>query len=340
MKGGAGLSEKKQDIDYLFAATRVRALENSLLTRERMEQVLEARTDEEAAKILQECGYPELSAAHPEELDAALTAARQATLDDLSECAPDPRYLDVFRIGYDYHNVKALLKAEAVGAAPDSMLMDLGRVPAAELREALTASNTSALPPMLADAAAEAREVLGTTRDPQLCDIVLDRWCYQDLLDTAEKTDSDFLRGYVRARIDAANLRTLVRTLRMGRNADFLRGVLFSGGDVAEQAILAVANAGGGGLAEIYAATDLHAAAEAGAAALSGGPLTEFEKLCDDAVNDYLSGARYVAFGEAPLIGYLAARETEYVNLRILLMGRAAGLVPDVIRARLRASYV
>ena len=46
------------------------------------------------------------------------------------------------------------------------------------------------------------------------------------------------------------------------------------------------------------------------------------------------------AFGEAPLVGYLAARETEYTNLRILLMGRGAGLPADVIRSRLRAGYV
>ena len=79
---------------------------------------------------------------------------------------------------------------------------------------------------------------------------------------------------------------------------------------------------------------------EAGAEVLRGGPLTEFEKLCDDAVGDYLAGAQYVPFGEAPLVGYLAARETEYTNLRILLMGRGAGLPADVIRSRLRAGYV
>ena len=33
---------------------------------------------------------------------------------------------------------------------------------------------------------------------------------------------------------------------------------------------------------------------------------------------------------------YLAARETEYTNIRILLMGRAAGLSPEIIRSRLR----
>ena len=77
-------------------------------------------------------------------------------------------------------------------------------------------------------------------------------------------------------------------------------------------------------------------AAEAGGTALKGGSLTEFEKRCDDAVSDYLAGAQMIPFGEAPLLAYLAARETEYTNIRILLMGRAAGLSPEVIRSRLR----
>ncbi len=81
-------------------------------------------------------------------------------------------------------------------------------------------------------------------------------------------------------------------------------------------------------------------AAESGAAALSGGALTAFEKLCDDAVERYLAGAKYVPFGEAPLVGYLAARETEYTNLRILFIGRQLGLSAETIRERLREAYV
>ena len=223
---------------------------------------------------------------------------------------------------------------------PGRMLMDMGRVSAAELREAMRSGELDSLPPLLASAVAEAKEVLQTTRDPQLSDIVLDRWFYRDMDAVAEATGSEFLHGYVQVQIDAANLRTLVRTLRMGKNEEFLRGVLFAGGEISPDAILAVSAARGSGLAELYAPTRFLAAAESGAKALQGGPLTEFEKLCDDVVGEYLSGALFVPFGEAPLVGYLAARETEYTNLRILLMGRGAGLAPDVIRSRLRASYV
>ena len=332
------MAKKIKDTDYLAVSARIKAMETGLLTRERMEQVLEARTDEEAVKILQECGYPELDARSPEAMDAALSAAREATLSDVLDGAPDPRYIDIFKLKYDYHNIKAVLKAAAMNVSPDSMLMDMGRVPAAELKEAVQAGRLDELPEGLAAAAAEAKDVLDSTRDPQLSAIVLDRWCYQEMARVAEETGSAFLAGYVKIQIDAANLRSLVRTLRMGKSGDFLKTVLLEGGGVGADAVAAAGNSGS--LQELYGPTPLQAAAEAGAEALRGGPLTAFEKLCDDAVGEYLAGAQFVPFGEAPLLGYLAARETEYTNIRILLMGRGAGLPAEVIRSRLRNGYV
>ena len=219
-----------KDTDYLVISARVKALETGLLTAERMEQILDAKSGEDAGKLLQEWGYPQLDPRRPEAMDAALSAVREATLADLAEGTPDARYIDLFKVKYDYHNVKALLKAEAVGAAPDRMLMDMGRISTAELAEAVRSRELDGLPETLAAAVAEAREVLDTTRDPQLSDIVLDRWCYRDMAALAEETGSAFLRGYVAVQIDAVNLRTAVRTLRMGKGTDFLLGALLDEG--------------------------------------------------------------------------------------------------------------
>ena len=328
------MSKGIRDTDYLAISTRIRAMENGLLSRERMEQLLEARTDEDAAKLLQESGYGDLDASRPEAMDAAIAAVREETFRDLADGAPDTRYLDFFRVRYDYHNAKAAVKASALGTNPEPMFSGLGRVPASELMEA----DLDALPGQLGAAVAEAKEILETTRDPQLSDIALDRRMYADLRDIADETGSAFLQGYVKIMVDAENLRALVRTLRMGRNADFLKGVILDGGDIDADSALAVAN--GASLTELYAPTPLADAAESGAEAVKGASLTAFEKLCDDAVMEYLTGARFVPFGDAPLVAYLAAKETEYTNLRILLLGRAAGLSADVIRSRLRAGYV
>ena len=329
-----------RDTEYLGLSARIRAMENSLLTRERMDQLLEAHTDADAVKILQECGYPALDPRRPEEMDAALSKAREELWADLADSVPDGQILDAFRLKYDYHNAKALLKAAAVGTDPASMLLDMGRLPAAELRQAVAAEDWDSLPGKLGAAAAEAKEVLDATRDPQQSDLTLDRWYYAELLDLAAETGSGFFTGYVRLQIDAANLGALVRTLRMGKNADFLEGVLFPGGSVDTDAVVQVSENHGGGLAELYASTDLAQAAESGAEAVKGGSLTEFERRCDGALTDYLSGAKFVPFGVEPLLGFLAARETEYTNLRIALLGRAAGLPAQVIRSRLRDAYV
>ena len=329
-----------KDTDYLAISARIRAMEPQLVTKERMERVLEAHTDEEAAKLLQECGYPDLDLSTPETMDASLLAARQEMLSDLSGGVPDEGFLNIFKLKYDYHNLKALLKARLAGVSAANILMDLGRVSAAELTDAVEQGEYDALPPILAAAAVEGKAVLDTTRDAQLMDLALDRWYYRDMTDAAAATGSEFLRGYVRIQIDAVNLRALVRTLRMGKNADFLRQVLIEGGTLAPEELLTVSAQGGSGLAELYASTAFAAAAESGAAALRGGTLTEFEKRCDDAVSAYLSDARFVPFGEQPVVAYLAARESEYTNLRILLLGRSMGLAPDVIRSRLRESCI
>ena len=327
------------DVDYLFLSTRIKSLERNLLTKERMERMLEARSVDECAKVLAECGWPEMPHVGLDELDALLAQEREKTFQDLSSSAPDRRLLDVFKIKYDYHNVKTLLKAEAMGSDPARLLVDTGRVPVSELTEKVRSGDFRGLPSILQDAISTAREVLGTTNDPQLADCALDRAYFADMAALARDSGSAFLEGYVRVSIDAANLRSVVRTLRIGKRAEFLKGVLFPGGNVDTGRILAAVSSGGSA-EELFATSSLKEAAEAGTAAPGGGSLPRFEKLCDDAVNSYLAGAKYVAFGEAPLIGYLAAKENEATSVRIILTGRLAGLDTDTIRERLREAYV
>lgn len=328
-----------KDTEYLFLSARIKALECGLLSRERMERMLEAPSLEDAAKVLQECGYAEMSQVGEQVLEQALAQQRRKTYDELYGSAPDRNIIDVFKAKYDYHNAKTILKAEAKETDPTPLLVDTGRVPAAKMQEGVRTSDLRDLPPILRSAVARARDVLATTGDPQLADFVLDRAYFEDMFHIARESGSSFLVGYVRTLVDVANLRSVVRTLRMGKGADFLKGVLFAGGGIDVDRILN-AVAAGSSIEELYASSSLRDAAEAGNAALSGGGLTRFEKLTDDAVTRYLSGAKSVAFGEAPVIAYLAAKENELTAVRIIMTGRMAGLDTDTIRERLRESYV
>ena len=92
-------------------------------------------------------------------------------------------------------------------------------------------------------------------------------------------------------------------------------------------------------LTALYGNTWLGNAAAAGAAAMSGGALTAFELLCDNALMDYIRAAKLRSFGAAHVSAYLAAMENETTAARMILTGRLAGLQPAVIRERLRETY-
>ena len=105
------MAKKIKDTDYLAISAYVRALENNLLTAEQFEQLISAKSDDEESKLLQSFGYGQLEPKHPEALDADLVAVRAEALEELTAGMPEPGDLDVFKIKYDYHNVKVLLKA-------------------------------------------------------------------------------------------------------------------------------------------------------------------------------------------------------------------------------------
>lgn len=323
----------RKDIDYLAVSARIRAMENRLLTRDRMDRMIEARDEAEAMKILSECGYPEGNG-----LEQVLTLVRADTFHDLSRAVPDGRLVDIFRLKYDYHNGKTILKAQAKGVDARRLLLPGGRWDGEDLLERWRREDLRGCTTVFRRAMEQASAALAENGDPQQADLILDRACYEEMTALARQLESPFLQGYVRLSVDVANLRTAVRVYRMGLEGDFLRQALIPGGNVSEQTLSA---ARGESLGELFRTGLLAQAAELGvkAAQPGGGGLTAFEKACDDALTAYLANARLVAFGMEPVIGYLHAKEAELTAIRTIFAGRAAGLDGDTIRQRLRETY-
>ena len=108
------MAKKRSEYDYLYISARIHAMENRMLTRERMERMLDARTAEDAAKVLTECGYEDFSALTPAAIEHLLDQARLELFADLRKASPEPGIVDVFCIKCDYHNAKVLLKTLAL----------------------------------------------------------------------------------------------------------------------------------------------------------------------------------------------------------------------------------
>ena len=328
-----------KDTDYVFISTRIRAMERNLLNQERIERMLDAATHEDAAKVLVECGYPELSEISAAGLEAALAEQQKHTMDDLGKAAPDGAVVNVFKVRHDYHNAKVLVKAEALDMDQDQLLVWGGRYAPDQLAKAYRMKDLKGCSELYRKGVERAREVLGASGDPQQADFALDKAYFDEMTALAKASGIKFLEGYVKLLIDVANLRSVVRASRLGKGHEFLSQVLAEGGSVS---VNTLASARGDELTNVFRVGALAEAAAEGAArsAPGSGPLTEFERLCDDAVMGYLDGSRLIAFGVEPVIGYLYAREAELTAIRTILSGRMAGLDSDTIRQRLRRTYV
>lgn len=320
---------------YLCLSAMLRAREPRMLTADRAGRMLEASGFEESAKLLGDCGYEDLSGLSAAGIDAALSERRAAILAELENLVPDKELVELFRLKYDYHNAKAVLKGEAMGTDPLRLMSVSGRIEPEKLKSAYDEERISDLPPVLGAAMVEAGSTLARTANPQLADFELDEAYFTEMKAIADKLENPFLSGYVRLLIDAANLKSAVRTARMHKSADFLSSVLIKGGTDVDR----VAAADGDGLAALFAHGPLEKAAAAGAEAIAGGSMTAFELLCDNAVNAYLRSAKLVSYGPEVVAAYIAAVENEITAVRMILTGSLAGVKADTIRERLRDLY-
>ena len=325
---------KIKDKDYLALTAMLRAREAKMLDRDRMERMLTAGFGD-AAKLLTDCGYEDMSAMNASEIDIALGEHKKKIYEEITRMCPEKELTDVFRIRYDYHNAKALVKASALGTEAGRLLSDAGRIPAEKLKEALESGAYGDIPKALAKAMEEARLALAKTGNSQAAEFILDRAYHGELARIADEQGSQYLKGYVKILIDAANLGSAVRMVRMKKNADFMMTALFGGGNASAAAVCEAA-VGGDAIAELFRATPLAEAAMVGAEAMRGGSMTRFELACDNAVTSYLGKAKFISFGAEAVVCYLARLESEITAIRMILTGKLAGIDPAVIRERLR----
>ena len=255
---------------YLYLSAMLRAREAKMLTREKAERMIDTASFDEAAKMLADCGYEDYSGMNAKQVDNALAERRAEIFAELARMSPNPETVEVFRMKYDYHNAKTLIKAEAAALEREDLLSSSGRVPVQTLIKSFTEEKFTGVPPVLADAIVQAKSVLARTANPQLADFALDKAYFTELLKAARELDSDFLTGYARILIDSANLRSAVRTMRMGKDLDFLKLALVPGGGI-DAGRIAASSSSGETLAALFTNTGLASAAALGAEAVNGG---------------------------------------------------------------------
>lgn len=331
------------DTQYAYAVARIRVIENKLLDKNKLDRMLEAKTPIEAMKVLDEAGYesPGDENSNPHEYEKLLKEEQKKVYRLLKSMAPQPEVFNLFLYKNDYHNIKVMLKSEFSGTERDDILVDTGSIALNSLKLMIRDRNLREMSETMRLAVEDCIDTYNRTGDSQIIDIILDRACFKEMLEAAEKTENRFVSEYVKMQIDLLNIKNFVRVKKMNKSWDFLDKVLLEGGNIDSKLFLKKYGDSFESFVDEAKFTPYGSLCETGIGDfLATGSLTKLEKLIDDEMMSYIKKSKFIALGIEPLIAYLVAKETEVRNVGIIMIGKINGIPGEIIKERLREAYV
>lgn len=315
-------------IDYLFTNGVIAVKEKALL-KERLYKLCELSPDD-AFRALVESGFGGGEEAASVNEFEKLTEAEERSLDAfIREYAPSRAELSYFLTPRDFHNAKALIKAEFLGIDAEKMLAPQGLIPVKTLAECIAEETYSELG-ILGGAMAEAAELFRASDDRATVSGaavggIFERALYRQM--RADSARNKLLKQLFTAKADMTNILTAFRS----PNAAFAEKLYVEGGSLKKETLARIFR--GEGLGGTPYADFSNLCAEAKSANL---PFSEAERIRDSYDLLFFADKKYALEKNLPFLYYVLRRRTECENVRIVFVCLLAGMKEREIKQRLR----
>ncbi len=324
---------------YAYGFGAVSILETKLITKDRFERMAEAKTPDDIFKMLAETEYRDLVEEFPgiENLELLLNAELKRTCELLAKMVPESerKYIDLFYLEYDFHNLKLLLKSKFhAGKEEDALrnFIDLGIVGKKKFSELIKAdiSQIAVQLPEYADAVLKVQEGYERTKDARVIDAFFDKALFDIMAQNA--AGNELILEIINIYADIANFKTYIRAKELNREKEFI--VFIPYGKIS----IAVYEKGFEDVIKefsrryekiILPAVDYHERERSWAV---------LEKLADEFVIEKLKSKKF-QMGIEPLIGYLIAKKMEVKMFRAMIISKFGNIPTEHIRGLWRLQY-
>ncbi len=307
------------------------AVKEKYFLREKLSRMCEMGA-EDAFRLLLESGFGAGAGADSyHEYEALLQADEKDTDKFIRDFAPSAAEAEYLLAPRDFHNAKAVVKADVMGVDVARMLAPDGLVPVEKIQQAYASEDFEGLPDEMQAAFAEAKEyLLGGDKEGAEIGIIFDKALYRHLAAKCKKPA--VLKKFVAEKADMMNIITCMRSSTM----DYAKKYLMAGGKLTERKLAKLfenedegMKAMSGSGMEPFARMCYDAKAEAK-------PLSEAEKALESYETDALSKNRFELKAGEPFMYYIFRRRAENENVRIVMASLIAGMPEKWIKERLR----
>lgn len=336
------MSESKA---YGYAVARIRAMEPLLLDSGVYQRMLDADGAEGAIKVLSETAYGKtLTESAGGRYDAALEAELLSTFEDFASFVPDKGLIDIFRIPYDFHNIKVVLKSifnsRSGGKKRWDLLSPLGTIPTEKLTVNIESEEYVYLPYGLSTLIPEIMAMWEQSHDIVEIERRLDKAMFGVMLKIAKDAGHDGVVDWIKARIDGENIRNLLRLKRFGFDAADAEAFMVPGGKVKVMDLIPLLNEPFENWGRMISLTGIGEAVSS--VQEDGGVdklLADLERSMDDHCQAIIAKARYSASAPENVIAYLWGKEQEMKNIRTIMVSKSTDQSADETRRLMRHGY-
>ena len=322
---------------------RLRVYETKLLDKTKIDRMIDSHSAEEALKVLQETEYANVmtNVKRPEDYEVILGGELKRLFAVMYDISPVKSLVDLMSVKYDYQNIKVILKGMFLKKDLSYLLIPVGTMDSNELKNKIENDNLSELPHLMREGTEEAKADFENTKDPQMVDVILDRYMFKSLVEIKKEINDNFVNKYVDALIDSTNLKTLLRVKKQNKGREFFDSVIIEGGSIDKDKLMGMLNDSPENIASKLAFTNYADFIRNGIEYYTKtGSVSLLEKLSDNYVMDMMKDAKIIPFGVEPLLAYIYAKETEIKIIRIIMVGKLNNISAEVVRERLRDIYV
>ncbi|MDR0855438.1 MAG: V-type ATPase subunit [Christensenellaceae bacterium] len=310
--------------DFLFANSVAKTKENSLMTSERLSRLISCADLDSASKILIENGYGGISGAGLTDAFSLLKAEEEQLSKFCDGVKLRGTVFDCFLLLTDWHNIKVLLKAEALNTSADEYLLTGGLTDIKELKETVKTS-------------AVFREVFDKYKkgnSPRLIDTLCDKLCFAEIEKRLSGAQTDkSVKKYFAALSDTKNIASFVRSADIQAEKDFFGEHFVPGGLLAEDFFTAIYPDC------VLLSQRLNMTEYTKLANLILSDQAAFSTETDNYINDIFKASRSDMFSLAPAIGYYVGKKAELSTVKTVLICKKAGVADYEITKRLRKLY-
>jgi len=192
---------------YPFASARVKAIESSLITKEKLGRLIEAKDYETAMRQLNELGY----GSSAPDFEAMIQKELEETDALLLALSPSDVFTRIVRADRDYYNLKVIIKLLMRDQSLDSVVLAPGNISVDTLRRAVLENNYYGLPDEMKCAMSYIDKQFTVSADPSVIGVALDRAYAKEVQSLVESMNDPLVTQYYEAYFDMSNIIALLR---------------------------------------------------------------------------------------------------------------------------------